>query len=144
MCKELYVKLESVFQDLGLELKRSGSSLEFEYENMPVLLSVDVENQSFTFMTYVAIAGDDDMGESTLNMALDVVAHFHNGYFVDWNDGFPYFASPCYSLKCNKNMSVDWMKDRLKEFYDAYSFLDVNLHLVSDNSILDEVQRTKK
>ena len=41
MSKRIINKLTGSFQGLGIELAKSGSFYEFEYEHIPMLLSMD-------------------------------------------------------------------------------------------------------
>ena len=135
MSKSIMNKLTGAFQGLGIELAKSGSFYEFEYEHIPMLLSMDASEQSVCFITHVVESGDVSMNESILNTALDVVEGFHEDCCGDWNDGVPYFVSPCFSLKGIKTVTSDWLQEQLKEFYDAYMFLEANIHLLCDTSI---------
>lgn len=135
MSKRILNKLTGAFQGLGIELAKSGSFYEFEFEHIPMLLSMDASDQSVCFITHVVKSGDVSMNESILNTALDVVEGFHEDCCGDWNDGVPYFVSPCFSLKGIKAVTSDWLQEQLKEFYDAYMFLEANIHLLCDNSI---------
>ncbi len=135
MSKRIMNKLTGAFQGLGIELAKSGSFYEFEYEHIPMLLSLDASDQSVCFITHVVESGDVSMNESILNTALDVVEGFHEDCCGDWNDGVPYFVSPCYSLEGIKTVTSDWLQEQLKEFYDAYMFLEANIHLLCDTSI---------
>jgi len=135
MSKRIINKLTGAFQGLCIELKKSGSLYEFEYEHIPMLLSVDASDQSVAFITHVVDSGDVCMNQSIFETALDVVDGFHKDCCGDWNDGVPYFVSPGYSLEGIKSVTADWLKEELKEFYDAYLFLETNIHLLCDTSI---------
>ena len=135
MSKSIINKLSGAFQSLGVKLKKSGSLYEFEYEHIPMLLSVDANDQSIAFVTHVVDSGDVCMNQSIFETALDVVDSFHKDCCGDWNDGVPYFVSPGYSLKGIKSVTADWLQEQLKEFYDAYMFLEANIHLLCDTSI---------
>lgn len=135
MSKRIINKLTGAFQGLCIELKKSGSLYEFEYEHIPMLLSVDASDQSVAFITHVVDSGDVCMNQSIFETALDVVDGFHKDCCGDWNDGVPYFVSPGYSLEGIKSVTTDWLQRELKEFYDAYMFLEANIHLLCDTSI---------
>lgn len=135
MSKRILNKLTGAFQSLGIDLAKSGSFYEFEYEHIPMLLSMDASDQSIAFITHVVESGDVSMDETILNTALDVVEGFHEDCCGDWNDGVPYFVSPCYSLEGIKTVTSDRLQEQLKEFYDAYMFLEANIHLLCDTSI---------
>ena len=135
MSKRILNKMTGAFQDLGIELTKNGSFYEFEYEHIPMLLSMDASDQSVCFITHVVESGDVSMNENILNTALDVVEGFHKDCCGDWNDGVPYFVSPCYSLRGIKTVTSDWLQGQIKEFYDAYMFLEANIHLLCDTSI---------
>ena len=135
MSKRILNKLTGAFQSLGIDLAKSGSFYEFEYEHIPMLLSMDACDQSIAFITHVVESGDVSMDETILNTALDVVEGFHEDCSGDWNDGVPYFVSPCYSLEGIKTVTSDWLQEQLKDFYDAYMFLEANIHLLCDTSI---------
>ena len=127
-------KVIGAFHCLGIGLNKCGCFYGFVYEHIPMLLSIDPDDPSIAFITQV-VDINGSMNESTLNAALDVVEEFHKDCYGDWNEGTPYFSSPCYPLKGVKNVSPDWLKERLKEFYDAYLFLEANIHLICDSSI---------
>lgn len=135
MSKRILSKLTGAFQNLGIDLAKNGSFYEFEYEHIPMLLSMDSSDHSICFITHVVESGDVSMDETILNTALDVVEGFHEDCCGDWNDGVPYFASPCFFLKGIKTVTSDWLQEQLKEFYDAYMFLEANIHLLCDTSI---------
>lgn len=127
--------LREGFQKLGIELAKSGTFYEFEFEHIPMLLSIDADAHSFAFVSLVVDSSDGCLNEGVLNTALDVVEGFHKDFCGDWNEGTPYFASPSYSLKDVKAVSPDWLKEQLKAFYDAFLFLEANIHLLCDSSI---------
>ena len=135
MSKRILNKMTGAFQDLGIELTKNGAFYEFEYEHIPMLLSMDASDQSVCFITHVVESGDVSMNENILNTALDVVEGFHKDCCGDWNDGVPYFVSPCFSLDGIKTVTSDWLHEQIKEFYDAYMFLEANIHLLCDTSI---------
>lgn len=127
--------LQEAFHKLGIELIQSGTFYEFEFEHIPMLLSIDSDDYCFEFVSLVIDSSDGCLNERVLNTALDVVDEFHKDCCGDWNDGMPYFASPSYSLKGVKTISADWLKEQLKAFYDAFLFLEANIHLLCDGSI---------
>lgn len=135
MSKRMLNKLTGAFHNLGIELTKSGSFYEFEYERVPMLLSMDASDESVVFITHVVESGDVSLNENILNTALDVVEEFHKDCCGEWNDGVPYFVSPCFSLGGIKAVTSDWLQEQLKEFYGAYLFLEANLHLLCENSI---------
>ena len=135
MSKRVLNKVQGAFQGLGIELKKGHSLYEFEYEHLFMFLSMDAKDQSIAFVTYVVDSCDISMDERTLNTALDIVDSFHEDCCGDWNDGVPYFVSPCYELKGTKEVSAEWLKEQLKAFYDAYMFLEANIHLLCDTGI---------
>ena len=135
MSKRILNKMTGAFQDLGIELTKNGSFYEFEYEHIPMLLSMDASDLSIAFITHVVDSGDVSMNQSIFETALDVVDGFHKDFCGDWNEGTPYFVSPGYTLDGIKTVSSDWLKEQLKEFYDAYMFLEANIHLLCDTSI---------
>ena len=135
MSKRTLNKLTGAFQNLGIELTKNGSFYEFEYDHIPMLLSIDASDQSIAFITHVVDSGDVSMNQSIFETALDVVDGFHKDCCGDWNEGIPYFVSPGYTLDGIKAVSSDWLKEQLKEFYDAYMFLEANIHLLCDTSI---------
>ena len=100
MSKRVLNKVQGAFQDLGIELKKGHSLYEFEYEHVFMFLSMDAKDQSIAFVTYVVDSGDISMDEQILNTALDIVDGFHEDCCGDWNDGVPYFVSPCYADAC--------------------------------------------
>ena len=135
MSKRVLNKIQGAFQGLGIELKKGHSLYEFEYEHVIMFLSMDAKEQSIAFVTYVVDSGDVSMDENILNIALDIVDGFHEDYSGDWNDGLPYFVSPCYELKGIKEVTTGWLQEQLKAFYDAYMFLEGNIHLLCDTSL---------
>ena len=135
MSKRVLNKIQGAFQGLGIELKKGHSLYEFEYEHVFMFLSMDAKDQSIAFVTYVVDSGDISMDERILNTALDIVDGFHEDCCGDWNDGVPYFVSPCYELKGTKEVTAGWLQEQLKAFYDAYMFLEANIHLLCDTSI---------
>lgn len=135
MGKTILYKIKAAFHDLGIRLVSNGSFYEFEYGHIPMLLSIDLKEHSVAFITHVVDSSDNSMDESVLNLALDVVEEFHKDCYGDWNEGVPYFMSPCYSLKRVGNISAEWLKEQLKEFYDTFIFLEANIHLLCDSSI---------
>lgn len=136
--------LREGFQKLGIELAKSGAFYEFEFEHIPMLLSIDTADHSFAFVSLVIDSGYGSLNESIMNTALDVVEGFHKECFGDWNEGTPYFASPSYSLKEVKTVSSDWLKEQLKEFYDAFLFLEANIYLLCDSSIWESIDGIDK
>lgn len=137
MSKRVLSKMYGAFQCLGIELKKEHSFYEFDYDNALMFLSIDIKEQSIAFITYVVDSGNDiKIDERILQTALDVVNGFHEDCHGDWNDGVPYFVSPCYDLKGIKEVSSEWLQEKLKAFNDAYMFLDANIHLLCDTSIL--------
>ena len=127
--------LKEAFQMLGIELAQSGSFYEFEFEHIPMFLSIDADDHSFAFVSLVVDSSDGSLNESVLNSALDILEGFYKDFCCDWNDSMPYFASPSYSLKGVKTVSPDWLKEQLKAFCEAYLFLEANIHLLCDSSI---------
>lgn len=142
MNKKILNKIQGAFDSLGIELKKSQDLYEFEYEHIPMFLSIEAKDQSIIFLTYVADSGDISMDKSVLEIALNVVDEFHKGYYGDWNDGITYFASPCFSVKNVKEVKADWQEKQLKAFYDAYVFLEANIYLLCDSSIIDAMRLT--
>lgn len=128
-------KLKKAFSELGMELKRNGAFYELEYENLPILLSVDNETAICVFVTHI-IDTQDCLDETQLKIALDVVDGFHKDYSGEWNDGVPYFASPEYFIGDEIVVTKGWLEKQLKEFWDAYMFLQANIHIMGDDSIM--------
>lgn len=136
MSKKVLSKVQGGFQSLGIELKKENNLYEFEYDNVLMFLSIDTKDQSIAFVTYVVDSGNDiNMDEGILQTALGVVNGFHEDCSGDWNEGVPYFVSPCYDLKGIKEVSSEWLQQKLKAFFDAYMFLEANIHLLCDTSI---------
>ncbi len=135
MSKRVLKKIQGAFQELGIELKKGRSLYEFEYEYVFMFLSMDAIDQSIAFVTYVVDSGDVSMDEDILNIALNIVEGFHEDCCGDWNDGVPYFVSPCYELRGYKEVSAEWLQEQLKAFYDAYMFLEASIHLLCDTSL---------
>lgn len=141
MNRTMIKELRKAFQKLGIELAKSGTFYEFEYEHIPMLLSIDATDHSFAFVSLVVDSGDGNLNESILNTALDIVEGFHKDCCGVWNEGTPYFASPSFSFKEVKSVSSDWLKEQLKAFYDAFLFLEANIHLLCDSSIWASIDR---
>lgn len=135
MSNKILKKVKKAFEGLGVELKKGKTLYEFEYEHVLMFLSLDNEEQSIAFVTYVVDSGDTEMDQSTLETALDIVDGFHKDCCGDWNDGVPYFVSPCYELKGIKEVSPEWLNEELKAFFDAYMFLEANIHLLCDTCL---------
>ena len=135
MSKRVLKKIQGAFQELGIGLEKGRSLIEFEYEHVFMFLSMDSKDQSIAFITYVVESCDVSMDESILNTALEIVEGFHEDCCGDWNDGVPYFVSPCYELRGYKEVSAEWLQEQLKAFYDAYMFLEANIHLLCDTSL---------
>ena len=144
MNRTMIKELREAFQKLGIELAKSGTFYEFEFEHIPMLLSIDATDHSFAFVSLVVDSGDGNLNESILNTALDVVESFHKDCCGAWNEGTPYFASQSYSFKEVKSVSSDWLKEQLKAFYDAFLFLEANIHLLCDSSIWASIDRIDK
>ena len=144
MNRTMIKELRGAFQMLGIDLAKSGTFYEFEYEHIPMLLSIDAAGHSFAFVSLVVDSGDGNLSESILNTALDVVEGFHKDCCGAWNEGTPYFASPSYSFIEVKSVSSDWLKEQLKAFYDAFLFLEANIHLLCDNGIWVSIDMTDK
>ena len=50
---KIIYKLKKPFSELGIELKRNGTFYKLEYENLPILLSVDNETGTCVFVTHI-------------------------------------------------------------------------------------------
>ena len=127
-------KLKKAFRELGITLTKSGYFYELEYEHLFMLLSVDNGSDTFVFVAHV-LDTQDCLNEEQLKIALDVVDGFHKNFSGEWNDGVPYFASPEYFTGQGVEVTGEWLAKRLKEFWDAYMFLQANIHLMGDASI---------
>lgn len=138
MNKLVIKNLQEAFHKLGIDLAKSGSFYEFEYEHIPMLLSIDSDDHNMAFITYVVDSSNGSMNENVLNTALDVVERFYKDCCCDWNEGTPFFVSPCYSLKGSKSFSPNWLKKQLKAFYDAFLFLEANIQIVDYYIFLGE------
>ncbi|MCR5181137.1 MAG: hypothetical protein K6C30_07995 [Bacteroidaceae bacterium] len=135
MKKRLIDKVQGAFQELGIELKEYQDFYEFEYKHFTFLLSLTEEDQSMAFLSPVTDPGFDNMEEHMLKAALDIVAEFHKDFDGDWNGGSPYFISPVYSLDAVKQVDSEWLEAELKEFEDAFVFLEINIRLLCDPSL---------
>ena len=124
--------MRGAFKSLGVELRKHCALYEFEYEHAPMFLSEEEKVQSLGVLTYVVDSGDGCMNENVMKSALDVVEGFHKDYGGDWNDGVPYFTSPCYSLEDVKEVSAEWLQLELRSFREAYIFLEANIHIIDD------------
>ena len=132
MSKRVLNKIQGAFQSLGIELKKGRSLYRFEYEHIPMFLIMSAKDVTVTFGTEVVDPGYDCMNENILNLALDIVDSSYNDCYGDWNDGMPYFVSHSYVLKGIKEVSAEWLDDKLKSFSNAYMFLEINIHLLCD------------
>ena len=114
-------KLKKPFCELGMELKRNGAFYELEYKNLPILLSVDNETGTCVFVTHI-IDTQDCLDETQLKIALDVVDGFHK--------------EPEFFIGDEIVVTKGWLEKQLKEFWDAYMFLQANIHIMGDDSIM--------
>ncbi len=64
MSKRVLNKMQGAFQSLGIELKESHTFYEFEYEHIQMLLSMEVKDQSFVFLTYVVDSNEISMDKN--------------------------------------------------------------------------------
>lgn len=128
-------KLKKSFRELGIDLKRNGSFYELEYEHLFILLSVHNETDTFAFSTGVVDA-QDGLTKEQLEIALDVVGDFHKNFSVEWYDGVPFFTSPDHFIGNGVELTGEWLEKKLKEFWNAYIFLEANIHLMGDLSIM--------
>lgn len=128
-------KLKRAFRELGINLTKNGYFYELEYENLFILLSVDNGSDTFAFVAHV-LDTQDCLNEEQLKIALDVVDGFHENFSGEWNNGVPYFASPEYFIDHGVEVTDVWLSKQLKEFWDAYMFLQANIHLMGDASIM--------
>ena len=68
---------------------------------------------------------------------MDVVDGFYENYYGKWNDGFPYFASPKFFVGNGVDVTGEWLEKQLKQFWDAYMFLQGNIHIMGEDSIME-------
>lgn len=122
-------KIQKPFKALGIELKESCGLYEFEYNHTQVFLSVTETDESIAFVAYV-FGVDKEKDKNILDSAFDIMNDFHKGYCVEWNEGIPFFASPNYCLKGIGQVSTDWLSAELREFVEAYMFLEANVYLL--------------
>lgn len=132
MSKRILNKLQGAFQSLGIELNKERSLYDFEYQHIPIFLYMSAKDLSVAFIAEVVDSGYGRMDENIMNIALDIVDGFHKDCNGDWNDGTPYFVSPVYVLKGLKEVSAEWLEGKLQSFYDAYMFLELNIHILCD------------
>ena len=131
-------KLKKAAVGLNIKLSRSGSFHELEYEHLPILLSVSNEDDTFALISHVYDT-QNCLNEQQLNIALDVVTGFHENYSGEWNDGVPYFASPEFYIGHGVDVTPEWLEKQLKEFWEAFTFLQANIHLLGDVSIMNSL-----
>lgn len=145
MGKKILEKIQGAFYALGIELIKCDSLYEFEYEHLLMFLSVDAKADSIAFLSGVVDSGFGNMNKHIFETALDVAVDFHKGYSGEWNDDVPYFASPEYSLKEVKSVTAEWLEKELKAFFDAYMFLEANIHILCDPDMfgLDQEEKNK-
>lgn len=132
MGKKILEKIQGTFHALGIVLIKCDSLYEFEYEHLLMFLSVDAKADNIAFLSGVVDSGFGNMNKHIFETALDVAVDFHKGYSGEWNDDVPYFASPEYSLNEVKSVTVEWLEKELKAFFDAYMFLEANIHILCD------------
>lgn len=135
-------KLKKAFRELGIKLTKDGYFYEFEYEHLFLLLSVDNGSDTFAFVAHV-LDTQNCLNEEQLKIALDVVDGIHKNYYGEWNNGVPYFASPEYFIGQGVEVTGEWLAKQLKEFWDAYMFLQANIHLMGDASIMKYLETNK-
>ena len=135
-------KLKKAAVGLNIKMSRSGSFYELEYEHLPILLSVSNEDDTFVLISHVYDT-QDCLDEQQLKIALDVVDGYHENYSGDWNDGVPYFASPEYYIGHGVDVTPEWFEKQLKEFWEAFTFLQANIHLLGDASIMNSIGLSK-
>lgn len=135
-------KLKKAAVGLNIKMSRSGSFYELEYEHLPILLSVSNEDDTFVLISHVYDT-QDCLDEQQLKIALDVVDGYHENYSGDWNDGVPYFASPEYYIGHGVDVTPEWFEKQLKEFWEAFTFLQANTHLLGDASIMNSIGLSK-
>lgn len=101
-----------------------------------MLLFLDNDTAMFAFIAYV-VDVQGGMSEDDLTIALDVLDDSYKNYLGSWNDGMPYFVSPRYFIGDGVEVTGEWIRERLKEFWDAYMFLQANLFLIGDITSMD-------
>ena len=135
--KGVLPKLREAFQQLGMEMKRNGSFYELEYKKVFMFLSIYEDEWTFAIFTYV-IDSTGNLDGQMLSTAIDVVEGIYDCYSGGWNDGVPYFSSPEFNVGEGVEVTAEWLGRQLKEFWDAYMFLQVNLHMLGDRTIFCE------
>ena len=132
-------KLKKSCRQLGLSIKEMGELLDVEYEYIQMFISPDKKRNSFAIVAIV-IDAQGNLDEHQFDIGLDVVRDFHKDYRGNWNDGSPLFASPEYRVAPKAELDPAWLKDKLEDFWDAYTFLQTNLFMLGDDSFFPDIQ----
>lgn len=129
----MITKLKNACRKLGITVKEMGEFLEVEYNYFSMLISPDRKRKAFFIFAY-ALDAHGNMDEQQFNLGLDVAKDFHKDYWGDWNDGNPYFASFEYRVSQGKDIDPSWLKEKLDDFWEAYTFLLTNLFILGDET----------
>lgn len=130
-----YNKVAKVFSELGIELVNQDMLYSFEMNHIDYLLDISEEEETFTIINIiVGIKGA--LSKEQFETSLDVVKHFHENYDGDWNGGSSYFTSPSYSLHGIKSIPKDQMEKIIEDFFEVYTFMCLNVCIVTDDTIL--------
>ena len=137
-------KLRKALREIGVKLIRHGSIHEVEYKGVIMLLIINEKDGTFAICTHVFDA-NGNLNEQTLNMALDVIDGIYECYSGGWNGGVAYFSSPSFQIGMDVDVTAEWLEGQLKEFWDAFMFLQANIHLMGDKSVFSgfEEKETK-
>ena len=141
----VFSKLRAALQEMGVDLISHGSFHEVEYNGIVMLLNINETDGTFAVSTYV-FDTNGSLNEQSLDIALEVIDDLYDCYSGGWNGGVPYFVSPAYHIGNGVDVTAEWLEMTLKEFWDAFMFLQANIHLMGDESVFSEMTEkdTKK
>lgn len=130
-------KLIKGCSQLGLEAKEIKGFLKLEYESIPMLLTPDEKGNSFGIAALV-VDTQGSLDKQLFEIALNVVTNLHKDYCGSWHNGIPFFSSFDYPVKPGADLDPQWLDMKLKEFWEAYVFLQANMYILCDGSLLPE------
>lgn len=106
----------------------------FEKEHVDYLMDISEDEETFTLINII-VGLKGELTKDQFDTSLDVVKHFHEDYDGDWNGGSSYFTSPSYCLHGFKSVPKDQMEKIIEDFFEAYSFMCMNVCMVTDDTI---------
>ena len=129
-----YKKIAKVFDELGIRLVKEDTLYSFEKEHVDYLMDISEDEETFTLINII-VGLKGELTKVQFDTSLDVVKHFHEDYDGDWNDGSSYFTSPSYCLHGFKSVPKYQMEKIIEDFFEAYSFMCMNVCMVTDDTI---------